>query len=234
MTTRTMDKKIDEIKTYLEERLSTQETILKELCTNLVEKLPSELINKLKIQPERINQLENDKSLLQKQVLELKKENIKNQVASEESEQYGRRLCLRIDGMVTEKRESSGNVLHKVTEMWSEACVEIPNEVADRSYGTGPSYTDENSNVECKSVIVRFTTFRHRIMVYRAKKKMKPGLRVKLDLMESRYTLLTDDNKVVKQNPDIKFGYADISCRLKIKKADDPIDEKTFSSIVEL
>ena len=46
---------------------------------------------------------------------------------------------------------------------------------------------------------------------------MKPGLRVKLDLMESRYTLLTDDNKVVKQNPDIKFGYADISCRLKIK-----------------
>ena len=108
-------------------------------------------------------------------------------------------------------------MLHKVTEMWSEAGVEIPIEVADRANRTGPSYTDENSNVECKSVIVRFTTFRHRIMVYRAKKKMKPGLRVKLDLMESRYTLLTDDNKVVKQNPDIKFGYADISCRLKIK-----------------
>ena len=118
--------------------------------------------------------------------------------------------------------------------MWSEAGVEIPIEVADRANRTGPSYTDENSNVECKSVIVRFTTFRHRIMVYRAKKKMKPGLRVKLDLMESRYTLLTDDSKVVKQNPDIKFGYADISCRLKIKQADESIDEKIFSSVVEL
>ena len=46
---------------------------------------------------------------------------------------------------------------------------------------------------------------------------MKPGLRVKLDLTKSRYTLLTDTNKAVKQNPDIKFCYADINCQLKIK-----------------
>ena len=143
MTTRTMDKKIDEIKTHLEERLSTQETILKELCTNLVEKLPSELINKLKIQPERINQLENDKSLLQKQVLALQKENIKNRVDSEENEQYGGTLCLRIDGIPTKKKESSEYVFHKRTEMWLEASVDIPNEVVDRVHKIGPSYTDK-------------------------------------------------------------------------------------------
>ena len=67
----------------------------------------------MKIQAKRINQLENDKILLEKQVLKLKKENIKNQVASEENEQYGRRLCLRIDGIPTEKRKSSENVLHQ-------------------------------------------------------------------------------------------------------------------------
>ena len=38
-----------------------------------MEKRTGELIRKLKIQAERINQLENDKSLLQKQFLELKK-----------------------------------------------------------------------------------------------------------------------------------------------------------------
>ena len=38
------------------------------------------------------------------------KVNIKNRVASEENKQYGRRLCLRIDGILTEKRESSENV----------------------------------------------------------------------------------------------------------------------------
>ena len=59
-----------------------------------MKKLTSELTSKLKIQAEIINHLKNDKSLLQKQVLELKKENIKNRVASEGNEQYGRRLCL--------------------------------------------------------------------------------------------------------------------------------------------
>ena len=68
-----MDKKIDELKTYLEERLTTQVTNLKDLCNNLVEKLTSEPTSELKIQAERINQLKNDKSVLQKQVLELKK-----------------------------------------------------------------------------------------------------------------------------------------------------------------
>ena len=80
MTTRTMDKKINELKTYLEERLTAQDTNLKEIYNNLVEKLTSELTQvnwKFKL-IERINQVENDKNLLQKQVLELKRENIKH------------------------------------------------------------------------------------------------------------------------------------------------------------
>ena len=63
---------------------------------------------------------------------------------------------------------------------------------------------------------------------------MKPGVRVKLDLMKSRYTLLTDANKVVKQNPDIKFCYADINCQLKIRCVDESIDDEFFSRMDEL
>ena len=60
----------------------------------------------MKIQAERTNQLENDnKSLLQKQISELEKKNIKNCVNSKENEQYGGRLCLRIDGIPTKKKE---------------------------------------------------------------------------------------------------------------------------------
>ena len=118
--------------------------------------------------------------------------------------------------------------------MWTGAGVDIPNEVVDRARRIGPSYIDKNSNVECKSVIVRFTTFRHRTMVYRVEKKMKPGVRVKLDLTKSRYTLLIDANKVVKQNPDIKFCYADINCRLKLKWVNESIDNKFFSNMDEL
>ena len=122
-------------------------------------------------------------------------------------------------------------MLHKVTGMWSEAGMEILNEVVGRAHRIGPSYTDKNLNVEWKSVIVLFTTFWHRTMVYIAKKKMKPEVRVKL---KSRYTLLTDANKVVKQNPDIKFCYAEINCWLKIKWAEESIDDKFFSSMDEL
>ena len=130
--------------------------------------------------------------------------------------------------------------------MWTEAGVDICNEVVDRAHITGPSYTDKNLNVECKSVIVCFTTFWHRAMVYRVKKKRKQGMvyrvkkkrkqgvRVKLDLTKSRYTLLIDAKKIVKQNPDIKFFYADINCWLKIKWVDESIDDKFFSSMDEL
>ena len=138
-----MGENIDELKSYLEEGLLTPETNLKELCNNLPEKLTNELTSKFKIQAERINQLENDKSLLQKQVLALQKQNIKNRVDSEENEQYGGTLCLRIDGIPTKKKESSEYVFHKRTEMWLEASVDIPNEVVDRVHKIGPSYTDK-------------------------------------------------------------------------------------------
>ena len=232
--TRAMEKKIDELKVYLEQRLTSQEVNLKELCNNLVEKLKTELKNELKIQTEKINQLESDKSLLQQQVFELKKQNIKNQVATEENEQYGRRLCLRIDGMPTETKETSDMVLDKVTKIWKEAGVEIPNEVVDRAHRIGQSYNDKISNTECKSVIVRFTTFRHRTMVYRAKKKMKCGIRVKLDLTKSRYSLLAKANDIVKSNARVKFCYADINCRLKLKWVDDSLKDEFFTTIDEL
>ena len=74
-----------------------------------------------------------------------------------------------------QKEESSEYVLHKVTEIWSETGVDHPNEVVGRAHRIGPSYTDRNSNVKFKSVIVRFTTFRHRKMVYRAKEKRIQG-----------------------------------------------------------
>ena len=46
---------MDDLKTYLEEWLSTQDTNLKQLRTNLVEKTTIELIIKFKIQGERTN-----------------------------------------------------------------------------------------------------------------------------------------------------------------------------------
>ena len=45
-------------------------------------------------------------------------------------------------------------------------------------------------------------------MFYRAKNKLKRGVRIKLDLTKSRYDLLKRANDHVKEVPSIKFCYA--------------------------
>ena len=63
----------------------------------------------------------------------------------------------------------------------------------------------------------RFITFRHRTMFYRAENKLKRGVTIKLDLTKSRYDLSKRANDHVKEVPPIKFCYANINCRLKVK-----------------
>ena len=52
-----------------------------------------------------------ENKMLKKQVPKLKTLSIKNQSNSEELEQYGRRLCIRIDGIPAVKKESSDDVI---------------------------------------------------------------------------------------------------------------------------
>ena len=62
-----------------------------------------------------------------------------------------------------------------------------------------------SSNNYCKSIIISFITFRHRTMFYRAKTKLKRGVRINLDLTKSRYDLLKRANDHAKEVP--SHGY---------------------------
>ena len=52
--------------------------------------------------------------MLQKHILELKKQDVANQSEIEEIEQYGRRQCLKFEGVPIEKNKTSDKVLTKV------------------------------------------------------------------------------------------------------------------------
>ena len=65
--------------------------------------------------------------------------------------------------------------------LFKEAKVSVPENVLDRAHRIGPIYTDRGSRKKCKSIIVRFTTFRQRILFYRVRKNLKTA-KVKLDL----------------------------------------------------
>ena len=103
--------------------------------------------------------------MLQQHVTNLKQENSNLQERTgidrqdlekyyEENEQYSRRLYLRIKNMNKQENESSDKALEEIKCLFSEASINIPDACIDRAHRV--SKTDD-------TVIVRFTTFRHRI-----------------------------------------------------------------------
>ena len=129
------------------------------------------LTNKWK-KNERISNLEADKCLLQEQVMSLMYSNLQMQNSKEELEQYGRRLCLRINRVPVKSDETSDDVLKYVKEIFDEGELDIPYTVVDRAHRIEPEYSDYKTKKKCKAIIVRFTTFRHRTLVYRTRKKI--------------------------------------------------------------
>ena len=159
-----INKKYDELKaTVSNDTIERFKEVLKEEMSKINDKLEG-----------KIHQLCQDKSFLQEQISELKKNQNRAIAAScEETEQYSRRLCLRIDEVPSVDKETSSDVLEKVKEICAESNLEIPDSNLERAHRIGKSYLDKIKKVNCKSIIVRFNTFRHRSLLYRAKKDIK-------------------------------------------------------------
>ena len=149
-------------------------------------------------------------------------------------EQYGRRLCLRIDDVPTVNSKSSDDASKSVKSQFRETKMGFPKAVEHCAHRTGPNYLDKILNKTCKRIIARFTTFQHRTMFYRAKKKLKERVKVKLDLTKSRFALLKKANNHVKEVPTIKLCYADVNCCVKVKFNNESQKDQFFSSFHDL
>ena len=123
-----MEKSFNDLRDYIEEKFNDINNKYDELKATLsndtVEKFKeiltgeiSKINDKLEV---KIHQLFQDKSFLQEQISELKKQNRVMAASCEETEQYSRRLCLRIDKVPSVNRETSSNVLQKVKEICAE------------------------------------------------------------------------------------------------------------------
>ena len=103
--------------------------------------------------------------------------------------------------------ETSEVVLECTRKLLDEPNVVIPDACIDRAHRV--SKTND-------TVIVRFTTFRHRTMFYRNRKALKGGVTVHLNLTKSRLDLLMKANKYIKDISNVEFAYYDINYRLKV------------------
>ena len=109
--------------------------------------------------------MEDKVGILERHVLYLQK-------ANDDGEQYQRRLCLRINGIdlpSSGENESSDECLQKVHEVFDEIGVDVPDTVIDRAHRIGKMAIIKGKQV--KQMIVRFTTWRHKSMVYKARKQ---------------------------------------------------------------
>ena len=125
----------------------------------------------------------------------------------DELERYGRRVCLRIEGVEHKVNEKSEEVLGKVINIVKESEVEIPESVFDRAHRIGPTYTDNDTGKKMQNITVRFTTFTHTTLFYKNRKKIKSGARIRLDLTKDRYTFLVLARKRVDNCPEVNYVY---------------------------
>jgi len=223
----------DDFLAKFEERFTLmKDELIKEIRNEIRDEIKKDFEVIIKDQSKRITELESTVAVLQQHVQTLKHTQTKNSSSMEELEQYGRRLCLRIHGIpCKEGKETAGDVLKEVKDLITESKSEIPVVCVDRAHRIGKKNENEDGIVS-QAIIVRFTTFRHRTLLYRNRKSLSEA-RVQLDLTKQRYTILKDARGVLKLNPELaKFVYADINCRLKVKFNDDK--ESFFESIDEL
>ena len=113
----------------------------------------------------RIVKLESQVAILQNTVSALKRE-------EDNTQQYQRRLCLRIVGIPPpqkNEKEDGSACLKKVKEVFSELDTDVPDCSVDRAHRIGEPFKDKNGT-PCHSMIVRFTTWTKRTEVYKARK----------------------------------------------------------------
>ena len=104
----------------------------------------------------------------------------------------------------------------------------------DRAHHIGKSYHHKKSKKKCKSIIVKFSSFRYRTKAYRQKKNLVDGVTAHVDLTKKHHLLLWKANDFIRNRDEVLFCYADINCRLKLKWAEQPKQDKFFSSLDEL
>ena len=67
-----------------------------------------------------------------------------------------------------------------------------------------------------QQVIVRLTTWRQRTAIYRARKKAKSSVKIRLDLTKTRLDLLISANDILKEYKGY-YAFADVNCRTRAK-----------------
>ena len=191
---------VKELKEYFDKRFNELKNSL-DVSNNTLGNFKSEIKSDFQKQEDKIankiEALESENKLLQQQITALAQQKTETQQCYDELGQYSRRLCRRIDGVPKQNNEKAEDVFKSVKGLIED--LEIPEVVIDRAHRISPDYTDKKAQKLCKSIIVHFTTFRHRTAFYRARRYVGNRAQVRLDLTKRRYDILKQEMNISSQ-----------------------------------
>ena len=110
---------------------------LSELKYQIKKEVSEAIKTEIKKLTKELEELESKVSLLQKHEKNFQKQVSVLKRKNEELQQYGRRLCLRKEGVPSVENKSSDDDLDKVKSLITESECEIPNVVIDRAQRIG-------------------------------------------------------------------------------------------------
>ena len=192
--------------------------LIEEIKTDLASKATEAKLNELTA---AIKERDLKIEILESKIAVMENAINKLSISTESNEQYSRRTSLRIFNIPLPEKNENGDViedetadicLRKVKEVIQEAGVDIPEHCIDRAHRIGKIIEDNDSDEPKKqAMIVKFTTWRHRTELYRARKKVA-GKKIYLDLTSKRFQLLKRCQTKVKDDARVRFVFVDVNC----------------------
>ena len=225
MTTRAK-KMVEERQKMAEEQQKYFASLIQPLVTNeglckMFDDFKKYILSKLE---EKIAQQDKKIEMLES-ALELKDKTIENLlIKCDDNEQYSRRSCLRVNGLVFDEKKDE-NVEDLVENCFKELDLPLDKNCIDRAHRIGKVFIDD-SGKKTKQVIVKFRSWVPRVNFFKSRprfvnnKKPDKSFSVSLDLTKRRYELLKFAKGVIKDYPSISFAFADINCSLGFKTND--------------
>ena len=208
-----------------------------ELAKTAKQESIDDLLTKLAAKDETIGKLEKRIENLEGRVAVAENTNALLIRKNDDLESYTRRQNLRIVGIPEpeDRKETADACIEKV----KEEILKLGDDVhlnldwaIDRAHRVGPSKDKQGKNIE-RAMIVRFTSWRARTVVYTNRKKgNNQGAKFYVDLTKRRFDLKKKAEEKTRDNPLVKFAYADVNNNICLMMEDGT--KKFFNSEDEL
>ena len=132
---------------------------------------------------------------------------------NDDLEQYGRRVCFRIEDVPVANKETAEEVFKKTENMLKKISPNLSGDVL-----IGLIAQDQIIRVTCyksqekfSRIMVRFVSFKHRTIFYRKRASLK-NVRVKIDLTKRQDEVLKRAINLVIGNNDVAYVFTDVNC----------------------